>query len=485
VIIGNRLCQEIVVAKHNGHRHLDPRAIRSCVREASRSFGNEQLAICANHIASSGMPSDAARMEYDEIYTGDSEYSRGLAENLVEVIQLIGKDRFSRQDLEVAALHAAELFGEGSDALSVLWQNRLLGYIEDSPDGALESFFSETSSDQFNLPLDKREYCFHSSLIDRVGIEAVGAPVGRTQAAKTSVAVLAGSGVPEPARDSSHGANDPVPTHIGSYPVLEVVGRGGMGVVYLAKDTELKRRIAIKVLPGKVAKDPSLLARFRMEAQILAALNHPNIATIFTMEEASGRKFLTMEFVVGDTLHDLVRKGPLVVGDALRIAHQIARALEAAHRSGVVHRDLKPANVMLTDDKRVKVLDFGLAKALAGDFADECLSGAQTTSSGVMLGSPGYVSPEQIRGEQVDVRTDIWGFGCTLFECLAGRPAFDGVSAMQRVSATLEAEPDWAVLPRKVPKRTRRLLQQCLQKDPGKRIARIEPVIESLAQSSA
>src|SRR5262245_6631424 len=179
VILGNKLSELVVQARHGGLNQVPQEAIRQCVREVARSFGNEQLAICANHIASSGMPADAARRNYQEIYTGDTEFSRGLVDDLRTLIQTIGKDRFDRQDLEVAMQLARELFGERSDALSVLWQNRLLGYLEQSPDGPREVFFSEVSSDHFNLPLNKADYILHSCMIDSVGIRAVGAPVGQ------------------------------------------------------------------------------------------------------------------------------------------------------------------------------------------------------------------------------------------------------------------------------------------------------------------
>ena len=486
VILGNLLCQNVESAKHNGADRLDPQVVRRCVREAAKSFGIEQLAICANHIASSGMPADAALRGYDEIYTGDSEYSRGLAEKLVELIRLIGKDRFGREDLEVADLHSAELFGEGSDALSVLWQNRLLGCTEETPDGALESFFSETSPDHFALPRDRQEYCLHSSMIDLAGIRAVGAPVGRAQVAHTPVPGLGGKPEDGLARSSARraGDDDPsIPGQIGSYPVLKKLGRGGMGVVYLAEDTQLKRRIAIKVLPGGFARDRARLARFNREARILAGLNHPNIATIYSLQEHGGRKFLTMEFVSGDTLHQLIYTRAITVPDVLRFASQIARALQAAHRGGVVHRDLKPANVMITEDQVVKVLDFGLAKALTGEAAGLSAAEDHSGSSEFLLGTPGYMSPEQLRGDEMDRRADLWGLGCTLFECLAGEPAFGGRTPMQRVRATLHAEPPWQSLPRRTPRKTRALLRQCLEKDPDHRIHRVELVLEMLGAS--
>src|SRR5262249_4691995 len=179
VILGNKLSELVSQARHNGETEVPQEAIRQCVREVARSFGNEQLAICANHIASSGMPADAARNDYDELYTGDTEFSRGLVDDLRALIQTIGKDRFGRDELEIAMQLARERFGDRSDALSVLWQHRLLGYVESPADGPREVFFSEVNSNDFNLPLTKGDYILHSCMIDSVGVRAVGAPVGQ------------------------------------------------------------------------------------------------------------------------------------------------------------------------------------------------------------------------------------------------------------------------------------------------------------------
>ena len=218
----------------------------------------------------------------------------------------------------------------------------------------------------------------------------------------------------------------------GSYEVTAQIGAGGMGEVYQAHDTKLGRDVAIKVLPEAVAHDAERLARFQREAKMLAALNHPNIATIYGLEQSGGTHYLVMELVPGDTLQQRVqRDGAVPIEEALAIAKQIAEALEAAHEKGIIHRDLKPANVKLTPEGKVKVLDFGLAKAFAGDTSTEDMSNSPTlsmaaTMQGVILGTAAYMWPEQARGKAVDKRTDIWAFGAVLYELLTGKPAFHG-----------------------------------------------------------
>src|SRR5512136_4761 len=213
------------------------------------------------------------------------------------------------------------------------------------------------------------------------------------------------------------------------YRITEKLGRGGMGEVYRAEDTNLHRHVAIKVLPDEFTHDAERLARFQREAQVLASLNHPNIATLYGLEESEGKRFIVMELVEGQTLAERLLKGPLPVDEALEVCRQIAEGLEAAHEKGMIHRDLKPGNVMLTADDKVKILDFGLAKPLAGETqaADATHSPTITeamTRPGVILGTAAYMSPEQARGKLVDKRADIWGFGCILFECLTGGRAF-------------------------------------------------------------
>ena len=273
-------------------------------------------------------------------------------------------------------------------------------------------------------------------------------------------------------------------TTLGSYEILDAIGAGGMGEVYRALDTRLRREVAIKVLPEAFAEDADRLSRFEREARLLAALNHPAIATIHGMERDGGRTFLVMELVDGDDLGARLGAGPLPLPEALRIARQIAEGLEAAHARGVIHCDLKPANVALTRDGRVKLLDFGLARAFAPERAASPLSHSPTITAdlapmGNIFGTVSYMSPEQARGREIDKRTDIWAFGCVLFEMLSGRKAFTGESVPDTLAAIFEAEPDWGALPERVPGRVLELLRRCIQKDPSRRLrdagdARIE-----------
>jgi serine/threonine-protein kinase len=264
-----------------------------------------------------------------------------------------------------------------------------------------------------------------------------------------------------------------------------------MGEVYQAHDTKLGRDVAIKVLPGAFANDPQRLSRFQREAKMLAALNHPNIATIFGLEHSNSTHYLVMELVLGETLADRVSRDTAIpVEEALGIAKQIADALEAAHEKGIIHRDLKPSNVKVTPDGKVKVLDFGLAKAFEGDAASEDLGNSPTlsraaTMQGVILGTAAYMSPEQARGKAVDKRTDIWAFGCVLYELLTGTQAFHGEDITDILAAVVRAEPDWSKLPETMPFSVRKLLRRCLQKDRTLRMQaagdiRIE-IVEALA----
>ena len=261
---------------------------------------------------------------------------------------------------------------------------------------------------------------------------------------------------------------------LGVYHVQERIGAGGMGEVYRARDTRLGRDVAIKILPAVFTSDPERLARFEREARVLASLNHPNIATIHGVEEGDGVQALVMELVDGETLAERIARGPLRVADALAIATQIADALEAAHEKGIVHRDLKPANIKITPAGTVKVLDFGLAKAAEGDAASPDLTQSPTisaigTRAGVILGTAAYMSPEQARGLAVDKRTDIWAFGCVLYEMLTGRAAFAGATITDTIAAILEREPDWTrVASASAP--LRRLLRRCLEKDSRHRL---------------
>ncbi|MFQ5742512.1 MAG: protein kinase, partial [Acidobacteriota bacterium] len=271
---------------------------------------------------------------------------------------------------------------------------------------------------------------------------------------------------------------------LGHYEIVELLGAGGMGEVYRARDTKLERDVAIKVLPEDFASDQDRLARFEREAKLLASLNHANIATIHGLEDADGVRFIAMELVEGETLGErIARSGRIEVNEALEIARQIAEALEAAHDKGVIHRDLKPANVKVTPDGKVKVLDFGLAKVYEADGISSDISHSPTmavaTQAGVILGTAAYMSPEQARGRPLDKRTDIWAFGCVLFEMLSGEPAYDGETVSDTMAAILKEPPDWDALPDSAPAAGRRLLRRCLEKDPANRLrdvgdARIE-----------
>jgi eukaryotic-like serine/threonine-protein kinase len=262
---------------------------------------------------------------------------------------------------------------------------------------------------------------------------------------------------------------------LGPYEIVAPLGAGGMGEVYRARDGKLNREVAIKVLPVAFAEDVDRLARFRREAQVLAALNHPHIAAIYGLEESSGVEALVLELVEGETLAERLAKGALPVEDALEIARQIAEALEAAHERGIVHRDLKPANVKVNPQGKVKVLDFGLAKALAGDGSSPDVSTSPTltaaaTQAGVVIGTAAYMSPEQARGKSVDKRADIWAFGTVLYEMLTGRRCFEGETVSDTLAAVLMRDPDWSALPAGTPAPVRRVLKRCLDRSPKTRL---------------
>ena len=266
-------------------------------------------------------------------------------------------------------------------------------------------------------------------------------------------------------------------TRLGPYEILSPLGSGGMGEVYRASDAKLKREVAIKVLPEAVAKDHERLARFEREAQLLASLNHPNIATIHGVEDSGGAPALVMELVEGPTLEDRIAQGPIPVAEALPIAREIAEGLDYAHERGIIHRDLKPANVKLTGDGKVKILDFGLAKALdpvAGASSPDATRSptitAAATQAGVILGTAAYMSPEQARGKPADKRSDIWAFGCVLWEMLTGERLFHGETVSDTLAAVLRAEIEWETLPAGTPPAIRRLLERCLERDPKRRL---------------
>jgi serine/threonine protein kinase/Tol biopolymer transport system component len=271
-------------------------------------------------------------------------------------------------------------------------------------------------------------------------------------------------------------------TRLSSYEIVASLGEGGMGEVYRARDTKLGREVAIKVLPDATADDDDRVARFEREAKALAALNHPHIAALYGMEEASGRHLLVMELVEGDTLADRLKAGPLPVVEALAIARQMADALEAAHERGIIHRDLKPANVKVTPDGKVKVLDFGLAKAIEGapgsthDLALSPTLTAKVTMAGVILGTAAYMSPEQAKGLPTDHRSDVFSFGCVLYELLTGRQAFPGESVTDIIASVLAREPEWTAMPATLDPRLSRLLRRCLAKSRRERLQAIGDV---------
>jgi len=270
-------------------------------------------------------------------------------------------------------------------------------------------------------------------------------------------------------------------TRLGVYEVTAQIGEGGMGQVFRATDTKLKRQVAIKILPPSVAANHDRLARFQREAEVLASLNHPHIAGIYGLEERDGVFALVMELVDGEELAQRIARGAIPIDEALPIAKQIAEALEAAHEQGIIHRDLKPANIMVRGDGTVKVLDFGLAKALdqdprlenAGSRQAVTVTSPAVTAAGIILGTAAYMAPEQAKGRSVDARADIWAFGCVLFEMLAGRAPFAGEGVVDILSIVIQREPDWSALPEQTPAALRRLLRRCLEKNPKHRLAAI------------
>jgi Tol biopolymer transport system component len=287
-------------------------------------------------------------------------------------------------------------------------------------------------------------------------------------------------------------------TRLGPYEVVGAIGAGGMGEVYRARDTRLEREVALKVLPKEFAADAERMGRFEREAKVLASLNHPNIASIYGFEDSRGALALAMELVEGQTLADRIAKGPIPIDEALPLAKQICDGFEYAHERGIVHRDLKPANVKITPDGVVKILDFGLAKALEGDGASASDPSSSPTMSrlatqaGIILGTAAYMAPEQAKGKSVDRRADIWAFGCVLYEMLTGKHAFDGETVTDILAAVVMKEPDLAALPTATPPRIRALLTRCLKKEAKQRLrdigeARIalEEALSGAGQESA
>jgi serine/threonine protein kinase/Tol biopolymer transport system component len=272
---------------------------------------------------------------------------------------------------------------------------------------------------------------------------------------------------------------------IGVYHIVSLLGAGGMGEVYRARDTRLHRDVAMKVLPAAFTLDPDRRARIEREARMLASFNHPNIGAIHGLVEEGDLRCLVLELVEGITLAERLARGPLPIAEVLRYARQMADALDAAHQKGIVHRDLKPANIKIAPDGTLKILDFGLARASA-EHSDVHTSEAVTvaTRQGAVLGTPAYMSPEQARGDAVDKRADIWSFGCVVYEMLTGTPVFGGRTTSDRIAATLEREPDWNALPRNTPSAVRRLLRRCLEKDPVRRLRDIADARFELEEDS-
>lgn len=306
---------------------------------------------------------------------------------------------------------------------------------------------------------DRQAYLAAACAGDEVLRQEVESLLASDQRAKSfleSPAVVRGDGTPHPAQSMIEGRR------LGAYQVQALLGAGGMGEVYRARDTRLQRNVALKLLPHAFTSDPERLSRFEGEARMLAALNHPNIGAIYGFEEADGLRFLVLELVDGQTLADTLAdvshqhagRG-LPIRDALSIAGQIAVALDVAHEKGIIHRDLKPANITITPEGVAKVLDFGLAKstdvASTPDLAQSQTMPANHTGAGAVMGTPGYMSPEQARGQVVDKRTDVWAFGCVLYEMLTGCAPFKGGSVSDTIAAVLESEPEWDALPQETP----------------------------------
>jgi serine/threonine protein kinase len=269
---------------------------------------------------------------------------------------------------------------------------------------------------------------------------------------------------------------DLVGKNVGSFEIKEIIGRGGMGVVYLAHDTKLDRSVAVKSMPAELQASSTAQARFKREAKLLASLDHPNIAVIHEIVEEKKSSYLILEYIPGQTLAEQIANKPLNLEEALSIGQQVAEAVSAAHDKGVIHRDLKPGNIKITPDGRVKVLDFGLAKVSSTEA--ESVETA-VTQPGRVMGTPAYMSPEQARGKPTDKRSDIWSFGCIMYQMLSGQLPFEGETATEILARVIEREPDWEVLPQEIPMNIRTLLRRCLEKKPQRRLQHIgDAVIE-------
>lgn len=264
-----------------------------------------------------------------------------------------------------------------------------------------------------------------------------------------------------------------IPEHIGPYHIEGELSRGGMGVVYVARDSRLRRRVAIKMLPEHIADDPQALARLENEARLLASLNHPNIATIYSLEHVDDFRFFTLELIKGETLAQFIARGDVAVGRFLSLFQLIAEGLKFAHESGVIHCDLKPANILIDSRETPKILDFGIAQAVGG-------SPQTTDAEQALFGTPGFMSPEQIAGRAPDERSDIWAFGCMLYEAVTGRKAFTGSTPMDLLNSTIRDAPDWSAFPEELPDDVRDIVVRCLHKNPARRLSELSGAIEVL-----
>ncbi|MHC4121836.1 MAG: serine/threonine-protein kinase, partial [Planctomycetota bacterium] len=281
--------------------------------------------------------------------------------------------------------------------------------------------------------------------------------------------------------DVAASAHDLTGRKVGTFEIIEIIGRGGMGVVYLARDTKLDRAVAIKSMPVELVGDSTARMRFKREAKLLASLNHPNIAVIYEIIEEERLGYLVLEYVPGDTLAQRVAHKPLKLKEALSISQQVAEAISAAHEKSVVHRDLKPGNIKITPEGRVKVLDFGLAKATVTEGSSEVTD----TQPGHIIGTPAYMSPEQARGQPIDKRSDIWSFGCVLYEMLTGMVLFKGETASDTLANILKTEPNFQPLPESTPANIRVLLRHCLEKEPHRRLRDMGDIAITLEDTAA
>ncbi|MFC1634195.1 protein kinase [Planctomycetota bacterium] len=280
--------------------------------------------------------------------------------------------------------------------------------------------------------------------------------------------------------DDKVAGHDLVGQKVGSFEIVKIIGRGGMGVVYLARDSKLKRSVAIKSIPSELQADSNARTRFRREAELLASLNHPNIGVIHEIIEEEQSGYLVLEYVPGETLSERIARKPLNLEEALSIGRQVAEAISAAHQKGIVHRDLKPGNIKITPEGRVKVLDFGLAKVPTKEGKSSDIT---VTQPGLVIGTPAYMSPEQARGESTDHRTDIWSFGCIMYQMLAGHLPFEADTATDTLARIIEREPNWELLPQNTPANIRVLLRRCLEKDPPHRLQHIGDAVLEISET--